>query len=66
MNERVKAILLAAMRLSPEERRSLAAALGDNLDTDLAEAERLFDDVSTAAERPGLPASDVLSKYLDT
>lgn len=66
MNERVKSVLLAAIRLSPDERRALAGALADHLDTDLAEAERLFGDATVAEEKPGLPATDTLSKYLDT
>ena len=68
MNERVKAILLAALRLPPEERRALASALAENLDIGHEEAERLFG--SAEAETPEgkspLPATDTLSKYLDT
>lgn len=66
MNECVKAILLAALRLPLEERQALARALMDHLDTDAEEAERLFGDGGTADSKPGLPASDTLSKYLDT
>lgn len=66
MNERVKAILLAALRLPPEERQALASALMDNLDTAPDEAERLFGGAEDTEAKPGLPATDVLAKYLDT
>lgn len=66
MNERVKAILLTALRLSPEERRELQTALADNLDTDPEDAERLFGEATPPESKPGLPATDVLAKYLDT
>lgn len=68
MNERVKAILLTALRLPPEERQALAKALTENLDTDVEEAERLFGEAEshTPEGKPPLPATDTLSKYLDT
>lgn len=70
MNERVKAILFTAFKLSPEERQELARALLDTLAADAAEVEqqRLADDgVSggAAEETPQQPTSDVLAKYLD-
>ena len=66
MKERVKALLLAALRLPSEERRELLSALSENLDGDPDEIERRLGDAEPAAEKPGLPASDVLAKYLDT
>lgn len=67
MNERVKAILFTAFKLSPEERQELARALLDTLAAE-AEQQRLADDgVSggAAEETPQQPTSDVLAKYLD-
>ena len=66
MNERIKAILLTALRLSPEERRELASALADNLETDFKEAERLFGETDVLVRKRALPASDVLARYLET
>ncbi len=66
MNDRVKAILLTALRLPPEERQALASALMDHLDTDPDEAERLFGETDGSEAKPALPATDVLAKYLDT
>ena len=66
MNDRVKAILLTALRLPPEERQALASALMDHLETDPDEAERLFAETDVGETKPGLPATDVLAKYLDT
>ena len=66
MNERVKAILLTALRLPPEERQALVSALMEQLDTDPDEAERLFGEADGGDAKPGLPATDVLAKYLDT
>jgi F0F1-type ATP synthase delta subunit len=70
MNERVKAILFTAFKLSPEERLELAQALMDTLAADPAEAEQqLTADESVsggaAEEPPQQPTSDVLAKYLD-
>lgn len=66
MNERVKAILLTALRLPPEERQTLASALMDHLETDPDDAERLFGKADGTEAKPGLPTTDVLAKYLDT
>lgn len=66
MNERVKAILLAALRLPPEERRQLLGALSEYLDGDADEIARLLDPDAPAEEKAGLPATDTLAKYLDT
>ena len=66
MNDRVRAILLAALRLPPEERQELAGALMEHLDIDPDEAERLFAETDVGETKPGLPATDVLAKYLDT
>jgi hypothetical protein len=69
MNDRVKAILLTALKLSPEERAELAQTLLENLGTDPAEAEQLLADEGEApaddAIVPARPTSDVLAKYLD-
>lgn len=67
MNERVKAILLAALRLPPEERQELAETLMAHLGTDPAEADQLFADEESPAgdDTPARPTSDVLAKYLD-
>jgi len=69
MNERVKAILHAALKLSPEEREELARTLMDTLGSDPAEAEQLLSDDDSsggaADEAPQQPPSDVLAKYLD-
>jgi endonuclease/exonuclease/phosphatase family metal-dependent hydrolase len=69
MNDRVKAILLTALKLSPEERAELAQTLLDNLGTDPAEAEQLLagdgDAPTDDTAVPARPTSDVLAKYLD-
>lgn len=70
MNERIKAILLTASKLSADERQELAQALIDTLAADSAEVEQqLFadDEPSGGADeaRPQ-PTSDVLARYLDT
>ncbi len=70
MNERVKAILLTAFKLSPEERQELAQALIDTLAADPAEVEQQLvaeESVSGGAseEAPQQPTTDVLAKYLD-
>jgi hypothetical protein len=69
MNERVKAILLTALKLSPEERAELAQSLMDNLGADAAVAEQLLagdgEANSDEAGAPVRPTSDVLAKYLD-
>ncbi len=69
MNERVKAILHAALQLSPEEREELAQTLMDTLGADPAEAEQLLSDEDNSSgaadEPPQQPPSDVLAKYLD-
>lgn len=69
MNERVKAIYVAALKLSPEEREKLAQTLLETLGVDPAEADQLFPDESdssgAADEAPQQPPSDVLAKYLD-
>lgn len=68
MNERVKAILVTALKLSPEERAELAQTLMDTLGTDGAEADHILaDDTSGSADdgAPQRPTSDVLAKYLD-
>jgi hypothetical protein len=69
MNERVKAILLTALKLSPGEREELASTLLANLNIDPADADRLFPDenageAEAAASHPQ-QTSDVLAKYLD-
>lgn len=70
MNERIKAILLTASKLSLDERQQLAQALIDTLATDSAEVEQqLFTEDETsggADEPPQQPTSDVLARYLDT
>lgn len=66
MNERVKAVLLAALRLPAEERRALHVALSENLDSDADEVARRLEENVPVEEKPGLPASDTLAKYLDT
>lgn len=67
MNERVKAIFLAALKLSPEERQELAQTLMDTLGADPADADQLCFDTSddTDSETPPQPTSDVLARYLD-
>ncbi len=68
MNERVKALFLTALKLSPEEQRELVQTLMDNLGADPAEADQLFADagqVDADGEVPPRPTSDVLAKYLD-
>lgn len=69
MNERVKAILVTALKLSAEERAELAQTLMDTLGTDAAaEADHILaDDASGSADgdAPQRPTSDVLAKYLD-
>jgi hypothetical protein len=67
MNERVKAILLTALKLSPDEREELAQSLLANLNVDPADADQLFPDEpeSEGEAVPPQPTSDVLAKYLD-
>ena len=67
MNERVKAIFLAALKLSAEERQELAQMLMDTLGTDPADADQLCFDTTddTDTEAPPQPTSDVLARYLD-
>lgn len=70
MNERVKAILATAFKLSAEERQELAQALIDTLAVDPVEAEQQFLADETASggaldEAPQQPTTDVLAKYLD-
>jgi hypothetical protein len=69
MNDRVKAILLTALKLSPDEREELATSLLANLNIDPAEADQLFpedvnSDIQVASQHPQ-QTSDVLAKYLD-
>lgn len=67
MNERIKAILLTASKLSQDERQQLAQALIDMLATDFAEVEQQLVDTSGGADGPQQqPTSDVLARYLDT
>lgn len=66
MNERVKAILHAALKLSPQEREELAQTLIDTLGGDAADASQLCfetEEDDSAAQKQ--PTSDVLAKYLD-
>lgn len=73
MNERVKAILHTALRLSPEEREELAKTLLGTLTADAAEADQLADQLwaddeasgGAADEATQQPTTDVLAKYLD-
>lgn len=69
MNERVKAILLTALKLSPEEREELAQSLLNYRDADPAEAEQLLGAADAlggaGSEAPQQPTTDVLAKYLD-
>jgi hypothetical protein len=66
MNERVKALLHTALRLSPEEREELAQTLLANLNTDFATVEHLFGDGDASPDgEPHQPPSDILAKYLD-
>lgn len=69
MNERVRAIYVAALKLSPEERQELATTLLDTLGAHPGEADPLRADEAasggTADEAPLQPTSDVLAKYLD-
>ncbi|MBN8911279.1 MAG: hypothetical protein J0H65_04300 [Rhizobiales bacterium] len=70
MNERVKAILATAFKLSAEERQERAVALIATLAVDPAEAEQqlMADDNASggaADEAPQQPTTDVLAKYLD-
>lgn len=67
MNERVKAILLTALKLSPDEREELVQSLLAHLNVDPADADQLFpDDVNSDADAVHpQPTSDVLAKYLD-
>ncbi len=68
MNERVKAILVTALKLSPEERAELAQTLMDTLGTDVAEADHILADDASGGpdgDAPLRPTSDVLAKYLD-
>jgi hypothetical protein len=71
MNERVKAILVTAFKLSSEERQELAQVLLDTLDADPVEAEQQLIAEEEAAsgsadEPPQQPTSDVLARYLDS
>jgi acyl-CoA reductase-like NAD-dependent aldehyde dehydrogenase len=68
MNERVKAILITALKLSPEERAELAQTLLDNIEADSARVDQLMAEDSSgraAEETLPQPTSDVLAKYLD-
>ncbi|MDQ8697497.1 hypothetical protein [Hyphomicrobium sp. LHD-15] len=69
MNERVKAILLTALKLAPDEREELANSLLANLNVDPAETDQLFpEDAAGEPDAPATPVqrtSDVLAKYLD-
>lgn len=69
MNERVKAILSTAYKLSLEEREELAKALLDTLSMEEAHARDALsqsEDVSGGAEEPpAQPTSDVLARYLE-
>jgi hypothetical protein len=73
MNERVKAIYLTALKLSPDEREELVQTLMETLGADPAEADKLLagllaDEAASggaADEAPQQPPSDVLAKYLD-
>jgi hypothetical protein len=67
MNERVKAIFLAALKLSAEERQELAQLLMDTLGADPADADQLCFDTGddSDSEVPPQPTSDVLARYLD-
>lgn len=67
MNERVKAIFLAALKLSAEERQELAQMLMDTLGADPADTDQLCFDTGDEADSdvPPQPTSDVLARYLD-
>jgi hypothetical protein len=68
MNERVRAILIAALKLSPQERQELAQSLmGLGADPALADQLAAEERASGGApeEAPQQPTSDVLAKYLD-
>lgn len=69
MNERVKAILFTAFKLSSEERHELAQVLLETLDVDPADVEQqLIADEAVSGgpdEPPQQPTSDVLARYLD-
>jgi len=67
MNERVKAVFLAALKLTHDERMQLAQSLADSLGADPADVDQLSLDIDTGAEhdQPPQPTSDVLAKYLD-
>ena len=68
MNDRVKAILLTALKLPSEERAELARTLLETLASDPSETDQLFaeDDAAggEAGDAPAQPTSDVLAKYL--
>ncbi|CAN0506267.1 unnamed protein product [Phaeothamnion confervicola] len=68
MNERIKAIFLAALKLSPEERLELTQTLTETLGADPADVDQLCLDMGedrADREAPPRPTSDVLAKYLD-
>ncbi len=66
MNERVKAVFVAALKLSPEERLELTQSLADTLGVDPSDVDQLCLDIGAAdQEQPPRPTSDVLAKYLD-
>ncbi|MGE0023778.1 MAG: hypothetical protein AB7S70_09135 [Hyphomicrobium sp.] len=68
MNERVKAIFLAALKLTHDERMLLAQSLAETLGADPADVDQLCLDIDTGnpeQEQPPQPTSDVLAKYLD-
>jgi len=66
MNDRVKAILFAALRLAPSEREVLARTLLEHLETDLAVAELLFGAAEDSTAASTQPTTDVLARYLDS
>lgn len=66
MNDRIKAILFAALRLAPGEREVLARTLLEHLETDLAVAEMLFGAAEEPAPASAQPTTDVLARYLDS
>jgi hypothetical protein len=70
MNDLVKAILLTAVKLSPEERQELAHALLETLEADPAEVEQQLagqaTDLGSADEPAQQRPSDVLARYLDS
>jgi len=66
MNDRIKAILFAAMRLAPDEREILARTLLQHLETDAAVIEMLFGASEETAQTSVQPTTDVLARYLDS